>query len=327
MNWQQGTPNKDWDDKLFNSGGHFLQSSHWAAFNIALGKQVFYASGEGWQCLAILESLKKNPRIYAPYGPLAVSKKALEAALQELKQLAKQTGANFVRVEPISKITKTDLKALGLKPALKDIQPPQTWVQDLTKPREEIFAEFTSSNRNLFNTYAKKGLSIRTSQNPADMSVFLETIHDVANRTGMQPHSDKYYQTMAETLLPRQASTIYIVESEGQAIAVGFVFDSPVTRYYAHAGNLQSARKLRPGAPLVATMIFDAQQNGQKEFDFVGVAPPDAPKDHRWAGFTEFKQGFGGQYKIYLGTWELPTSTKYRLYRQVYKAYKKISKR
>lgn len=326
MEWHKGTPGADWDTKLFARGGHFLQSSHWAAFNQALGKQVFYAGGQDWQCLAIIEPAKSSTRLYCPYGPLAANKKALTAALAALRQLGRSTNAVFARVEPQLE-TKTNLSTLGLKPALKAIQPPQTWVQDLTKSTDDLMAEFTPTNRNLYRTAANKGLTFRASHNPADMRVFLQMIHDVAARTGMQPHSDHYYQTMADVLLPRHAATLYIAEHNGQPVGAAFVFDSPTTRYYAHAGNLLSARKLHPGAPMLATIIFDAKANGQKLFDFVGVAPQNAPDTHRWAGFTKFKKSFGGNYKQYLGTWELPLKPQYHVYRAGYLLHNKLLRR
>lgn len=324
MDWHQGIPGNNWDDNLFTRGGHFLQSSHWAAFNVKLGKQVFYANGDGWQCLAIIEPSKSGKRIYAPYGPFAANKKNLLAAIEALKKLARQQKAMFARIEPIVASGKINLAEFGLKPALKSIQPPQTLILDITKSQEEILAGFTPTNRNLCRTAANKGLSFKASSDPADVKYLLKMVHDVATHTGIKQHSDDYYMIMAESLLPRGAGKIYIAFAGKDAVGAAFVFDSPTTRYYAHAGNLLSARKLHPGAPLLATMIFDAKSQGQKNFDFVGVAPSGADQTHPWMGFTKFKKSFGGEYKQYLGTWELPISGKYHIYRSAYQAYKAL---
>lgn len=323
MTWHAGIPPRDWDTALFAANGHFLQSSHWAAFNNALDKPTFFASGKNWQCLALLERTRTGTRLYCPYGPVATTKSALAAALLELSKLARSHHALFVRIEPQAPVTASWLSTHNLKPALKDIQPAQTWALDLTQSSDQILAGFTATNRNLYRNFAAKGLGYRVSHDPQDIHIFLTMIHDVAANTGMKPHSDHYYTTMAEILLPRGAASLYIGEHDGTAVAAAFVFDSLTTRYYTHAGNLLRARKLHPGTPLLATMIFDAQKNGQKTFDFVGVAPPNQP-EHRWAGFTKFKQSFGGYYKQYLGTWELPTHPLYRLYRGVYQAKKII---
>lgn len=319
MQWHTGVPDNSWDDDLFAAGGHFLQSSHWAAFNDALGTRVFYARGSGWFCLALLETTRTGRRLYCPYGPLARDKKSFQDALAALRHLAGQHSALFVRLEPI--VPLKDLSDYRLKRALKDIQPPQTLLQYLNKSHQELLADLTPTNRNLFNTAEKKGLSFHASHDPKEMHVFLQMIHDVAAHTGIKPHPDSYYQIMATVLLPRKAATLYIAKHQGKPVAAAFVFDSPTTRYYAHAGNLLSARKLHPGSPLLTTMLLDAKRNGQYRFDFVGVAPKDQP-NHPWAGFTKFKLSFGGTYHQYLGTWEMPTHPLYRLYRGVYQAHK-----
>jgi lipid II:glycine glycyltransferase (peptidoglycan interpeptide bridge formation enzyme) len=323
MQWHSGTPDTNWDDTLFRAGGHFLQSSHWAAFNIALEKPVFYASGAGWQCLAIIERARSGTRIYCPYGPVATTEAGFAKALEALAQLAHQQRALFVRIEPYTPNNHFALSDYKLKSALKNIQPAQTWVQYLGQSDDELLAQMTPTNRNLYRNAKSKGIHIRSSQEPADIKIFLQMIHDVAAHTGMQPHTDDYYTTMAEVLLPRNAATLYIAEHDTSPVAAAFVFDSPTTRYYAHAGNLLEARKLHAGSPLVTTMMFDAKKRGQDYFDFMGVAPL-GEAHHPWAGFSAFKKAFGGDYKAYLGTWELPTHPLYRLYRGVYQAHKQL---
>jgi len=325
MQWHTGIPGTDWDTSLFAGGGHFLQSSHWAAFNTALGKKVFYGQAEGWQTLAILEESRTGTRLYCPYGPLATNETSLIAAFTALTKLARKHKALFARIEPILSDQKVAFSDFKLKRALKDIQPAQTWVLNLNHDEEQIMGEFTPTNRNLYRTAKNKGLSFRASREPEDMQIFLQMIHDVASHTGIKPHSDTYYTTMAKVLLPRKAATLYIAEHEGSPVAAAFVFDAPNTRYYAHAGNLLTTRKLHPGSPLLSTMIFDAKKNGQSHFDFVGVAPVGA-ENHPWEGFTKFKKSFGGEYKFYGGTWELPTHPLYRLYRGVYQAHTKFKK-
>jgi lipid II:glycine glycyltransferase (peptidoglycan interpeptide bridge formation enzyme) len=316
--WSTGIPDSDWDKQLFTSSGHFLQSSSWAAFQQALGRKTFFASSKDWRCLIIVEKSRAGTRLYAPYGPLANNKSGLKAALAAIKALARQEHAIFARLEPLVSF-ETELAGFGLKPAIKDIQQHQTWVLDITKPQDKLLAEMTPTNRNLWRNYATKGLSIRASNDPVEMKIFIAMMAEVAAHNGIRQHSDHYYQTMADVLLPQKAAKLYIAEHEGKPVASAFCFDSPVTRYYAHAASLFEARKLHPGTPLLAQMIFDAKTNGQTEFDFCGVAPSGAPETHPWAGFTKFKQSFGGSYKQYSGTWELPASPQYLLYRAMYK--------
>lgn len=303
--WQSGIPPTTWDKHLFTTNGHFTQSSHWAAAQQALGKKVFYTQGDDWQALAIVEPGQLGTRLYCPYGPHSTSLAGLDKALMALKHLAKQEGASYIRVEPNCKATPKQLASRGLKSAPKDTQPRYTWIKNLTQSPDDLLAEMTSTNRNLYNTASKKGLTFKESRAIGDLPIFLDMIHEVARHTGMKPFSDAYYQAVAGALLPRNAAKIYIALHQDKPVASALVYDSPTTRYYAHAASYHEARKLHPGTPLLTTMIFDAKNNGQKEFDFFGIAPPDQP-NHAWAGFTRFKQSFGGKLKTFNGTWELP---------------------
>lgn len=320
--WRSGIPNNQWDVNLFKNGGHFTQSSHWAAVQSALGKKTFYTEGSGWQCLVILEAGTLGSRVYCPYGPAVANARALDIALSALKQLAKQEQVTYIRVEPTGNLTARQLQVRGLQPAPKDHQPRDTWVKDLQKPQEDLLAEMTSTNRNLYRTASKKGLQFKQSRTIGDLPIFLDMIHEVAKYTGITPYSDQTFQTIASSLLPRNAAKLYIATHNHKPVASALVYDSPTTRYYAHAASYREARKLHPGSPLLSTMIFDAKAAGQTQFDFFGIAPLDQP-NHQWSGLTHFKQSFGGHAKTYLGTWELPTKPlRYTAYRLAHHAKK-----
>ncbi len=305
--WTQGIPDNAWDHQLFARGGHFLQSSHWAAFQQALGRKVFYAQDDDWMCMAYIEKGQMGDRVYAPYGPFVLHTTGFEKALQALGELAKQQGATYVRIDPTGHLAPQDLVAFPLHPAPKriNVQPQYTWIKDLTLDEREILSEMASSNRNLYNTAEKRGLSFRTSDDPQDINLFLPLIHQVSQNTGIVPHPDSYFATMAQVLMPRGVCKIYTTYFEGEAIAASLTYDTPTTRYYPHAATATAARRLRPGNAMIVRMMLDAKAAGQKEFDFYGIAPPDQP-NHRWAGFTQFKQSFGGFTRAYLGTWEMP---------------------
>jgi lipid II:glycine glycyltransferase (peptidoglycan interpeptide bridge formation enzyme) len=320
ITWSNDVPGKSWDDDLFARGGHFLQSTHWGAFNRQLGRKLFFGQGPGWQCFAILERSNKATRLYCPYGPVAESMESYELAIVELKALAQDQGAIFVRMEPWAPLTKADLKQLKHRPALKEIQPSLVWLQDLTKPRDQIFKEMSKNNRQRYRNAAKAGVRIQASHDPGDVDALLMVVHEVAAHNHIIQHPDDYFRTMAQVLLPRDAATLYIARHHDKPVSAAIVFDSPTTRHVGHSGSLHAHRHVHPGAIMRATMVLDAQERGQKTFDSLGVAPPDEP-EHPWAGLTKFKLSFGGDYRYYLGTWELPVSPLYHAYRSVYLAY------
>lgn len=251
--------------------------------------------------------LAKGKRLYAPYGPTAKNIDALKEALNRLTEIAKENGASYIRLEPIGDFDKKDLKSLGLIEASRPTQPPQTWQLDLAQSQEDILKSMSSTNRNLFNTADKKDIKFEITYDEAKLKIFLEMIHNMAARTGMRPHSDKYFELMAKSLFPNKSAGLALGYHNKEPIVSALFFDdaSAKTRYYAHAGSFDEARKLQANSPLLTYLIMEAKKNGMAVFDFYGVSPPDEP-GHPWAGFSKFKRSFGGYDKKFNGTWEFP---------------------
>ncbi len=290
----------------------FLQTPAWAAVQRSLGRRVHEESGPGWSFLAIEEKNPAGKVIYAPYGPVAESVEAFDAATAALVALARKEHAVFVRMEPAAAgFTASDadplLRARGFRPAPANQQPELSWIVDLDGDFKDVLAGMKPTNRNLYRNIHKKGVTFRASQDPADISVLLHFLHLTAARNGFKPQSDEYLTQVAESLLPSGAGTLFVAELEGEPIAAAFAYDSVDTRVYAHAALDDTHRKLSAGIPLLVTLMADAKEKGLKHVDLWGVAPEDQP-DHKWAGFTAFKKSFGGREVSYPGTWDLPVN-------------------
>lgn len=302
--WHETVTAADWDAALFAGGGHFLQSSHWFAFQSALHRPTYFARGDGWSCASYVETGAAGSRLYCPYGPSVGSGDALADALAALSGLAARIGVTHIRVEPFGDVSEQVLLDHGLRRAAKDNQPSLTWVRDLRGTAEDLLAGMYKSNRARYRSAAERGLAFRTSTDPDDVETFLAMAHEVAARAGIRTHPDDYFRTMARALMPRGVMTLYLALHAGDPVASVLVFDSPAVRYTVHSGSFPVARKLHAASPLRTQIILDAQRAGQRRVDFWGVAPAGQP-DHRWSGFTRFKQSFGGDYLQYSGTWEL----------------------
>jgi len=319
--WQPDVPDESWDRQLFAQNGQFLQSSHWGAFKKAVGNQVFFGRGDGWQCLAIVERANKTTRLYCPYGPVAADEQSYVAAVHALQALGKEIGAAFIRLEPYVPLQKEDLVRLGHQPAIREIVPSLLWVQDLTKSRDQLLAEMAKNNRQRYRNAHKKDVTIKSSQDVSEVTILLRMLQEVAEHNKIVQHPNQYFVQMARTLFERDAATLYTAWHASEPVSAAIVFDSPTTRHVAHSGSLHKTRNLHPGTIMRVQMLLDAKEKrGQRTFDNLGVAPPDEP-DHPWAGLTEFKKSFGGQYRQLLGCWEVPCSGWYPLYRSAYSAY------
>jgi len=316
MIWKTGTPSNEWDKRQAELSAHFLQSRAWALFQAALGKQIFFAADKHWSWMALLEKNRFGSYLYTPNGPTASSPQSLKRAIAALVECAKTQSADFVRIEPMAPHAKKALKELRAKHTHKDIQPKHTLIKDLDRPYDELYAEMASTNRRLYRQAAKNGFTFESSYDQQYLAPFLEMIHEVAKRTGIQPHPDTYFRQMTEVLLPLKAARFFVARHNGTLVSISIVFENATTRYYAHAASAGFARKLQPSVPLVGHLIFNAQEEGKHYFDYNGVAPPGSPKTHKWAGFSQFKRSFGGREVEFSGTWEIPIKhVRYHTYR------------
>lgn len=291
---------------------YFLQTPAWADFQQTLGRRVHTRSGPGWSYLAIEEKNPAGKVLYAPYGPVAESVAAFDAALADLVDVAKSCGAVFVRIEPVTAGLEPDtaaaaLKARGMQPAPVNQQPELSWIVDLDRDFKDVLADMKPVNRNLYRNIHKKGVTFRSTQDPEDIRILLNFLHMTARRNGFKPQSDEYLSQVAASLMPAGAATLFVAELHGGPIAAALAYDSADTRTYAHAALDDTHRKLSAGIPLLVTLMADAQEKGLKHVDLWGVAPADQP-DHKWAGFTAFKKSFGGREIAYPGTWDLPVN-------------------
>ncbi|RYF28555.1 MAG: peptidoglycan bridge formation glycyltransferase FemA/FemB family protein, partial [Chloroflexi bacterium] len=235
---------------------HFLQSSAWEAFQHQLGRKTLRNSGDDWSYMAINEQSRIAPRLYAPYGPVIQSSGALESATQSMLLEARRAGSTYIRIEPTGAVTADDLRGIGYQ-KVKAAQPEHTWCIDLKEATvEELVTQMSQPNRNIYRNYQNKGLVLHTSTNSDDITILTTLLRSVASRNTIQIHSDSYFHTQAEVLMRQNAAVLYYVTFENEPIAAALVYDSDMTRYYAHAAASYAHRKLNPGAVIVSSLII-----------------------------------------------------------------------
>ncbi|MDO5617507.1 lipid II:glycine glycyltransferase FemX [Kocuria sp.] len=301
---------------------NILQSKAWADFQAELGHTVVKDQGPGYSWQATVEGGATGRYLYAPYGPIADSPQAFDAALESLKRAAKAHGCWFVRVEPAFaqiqdglETPEAALRRRGLKLSPRQVQPGHTQIIDLTKDEDALLKDMKSTKRNLYRNIHKKGVTFTSTTDPEAISILLKYLDQTAERKHFNRQQDDYLRTAAKVLMPQGAGVLYLALLDGEPIGASFAYDSDDTRVYAHAAMDYEHRKLAAGTPLVVQMILDAKEAGLQYFDLFGTAPEGAGPEHEWYGFTKFKQEFGGQPVEFPGTWDLPVSTaKYAAY-------------
>ncbi len=287
----------------------FLQNEAWQKFQNTRGKKTYEASGDKWHYMAIHEETRMGLRIYVPGGPIADDKKALTSALSDLQKYAKSQGAYTVRVEPEIKDNsdvKKILKSNGFLRAHKDINPEHTVINDVSISDDEIDANFSQTIRQTWRKSDKNHITYSVVDDPDEIDVFLDMIHDVAKRTGMQPHPDQYFRDMAKVLFASGNARLLVAKIDNSPAASMILINEGDTYTYAHAASYTKYRKESPSTALLCYAMHYAHNKGAKYVDLYGVAPEGADENHPWYGFTKFKINFGGDRFERSGTWEFP---------------------
>ena len=278
---------------------HFLQSPAWEQFQQEQGQTTARITSKNAETLTILRHTALGDYLFAPYGPTLQQKSDLETALKDLKTAARAKNAIFVRIEPTLPFTDAEMRKFSLKKT-HDIEPRHTWVLDLSPDEDTLLAGMESRKVRYYRNYAKKGMTIRASHDPADMKILFKHLTEVSQNDNFQTFDEAYLTAQ----LKYEFATLYIVEFEGEPIASALTYDTADTCYYAHTGADYAHRKLNAGIILLVHMILEAKRHGRKKFDFWGVTTSEDPS-HPWYGFTKFKKSFGGELVTYAGTWDL----------------------
>lgn len=298
-----------------------FQSKKWQKLQDDLGETSHFQKTKTFQYLAIEKNTPCGKYLYLPYGPCFNDQSGFEDAIADLKKLASKTKAFFIRIEPQNLIIddylqKTSkIQKLSLKKT-KDLNPGDTWILDLTADKAQIISDFAQGTRRGYNQFAKKGISVEVTKDPDAIKNLVNLQRLLAKRKNINSVPESYLRTEYAQDFATLYLAKYTPENESErVIAAAFIFDNDGTRYYMQGASDNNYRKLPGMVSIFTTAIFDAKEKGFKNFDFWGIAPENAPKNHPWAGFTQFKKSFGGAPAHYCGTYDLIASkTKYRLY-------------
>ena len=318
---------------------HILQSEAWEECLQKDGEQTHRWAGEGWSALAVQKKTPVGSYLFLPYGPAILDAEhrtqCLQDALQTLSERARSLGCLFVRCEPTFAVNAAQMRSQGLVEA-KEIDPKHTWVLDLADQTEaELLAGMEKNKPRSWRNMASKGMSVRTTQDPAAVTELTRLLMAVGEQDHFTPQAEDHLRHQLEAGF----ATLYLVDlaeaadvdrgAGSQVIAAALVYDYDGVRYYAHAAADYEHRKLRAGTVLLVQMILDAARAGQQTFDFWGITT-STDSQHPWAGFTQYKKSFGGRQVDYAGTWDLPLNKrKYQLYktlRQVNLRVRKLRK-
>ena len=272
--------------------------------NEILGEKVITEDyNNNGHALMIVRDAKRGRYLEIPCGPLIdwKNKKSAKEIFEKISETAKKEKCVFVRIRPqLIKDTETMqlLKDLGLKIAPMHLAAEHTVIIDLRKTEDELLADMRRQTRYEVRRALKQGIIVEKDNSEEIFKEFRKIQASTAKRQGFVPPNLK--TLLAEREAFGNQIAIYTAKtSEGKPIAYGMIIKDGKEGDYYEAASTELNRKMPGAYALLWQAMRDLKADGYERFNLWGIAPPGQP-NHRYAGVTTFKTGFGGKVVEYV---------------------------
>lgn len=324
INIQPITDKQTWETFLSDHPeANFLSSHNWGSFHQSLGKKVFFLgvyrrTSLVGVCLAVKETAKRGNYLTVAGGPiLDWSQTEIAASIfSHLKSLAKQEGCLFVRIRPQIFDTPQNhslFQSLGARISPMHLTADLTLQLGLDQSKDKLLSQMRKNTRYEIKKADKLKLKTVISKNPEDLKEFDHYQQLLAQKHGFVPFSHQFiYKQFLNFVSDDQVALIHSYQKD-QLLASAFVIFYGSEAVYHYGISTPENQKLPGSYACQWTAINEAKDRGLRRYNFWGIAPTDAPQNHRFAGVSLFKRGFGGQEVAYLPAHDLPTSPLYWL--------------
>lgn len=304
-----------WEEFILSKNeANFLQSWSWGDFHKALNKQIFRTGFfENNKLigvmLSVIEPARRGKYLTVPGGPIIdwQKKDYADAFVKQITQIGKENGCVFVRIRPQLKsdeFSKKTFKNLGFITAPIHLHAELTSQLDITKSEEELLMQMRKGTRYEIKKAIKEEIEISTSTDEKDIRKFYDLQIETAKRQKFVPFSYKFLHEQFKVFAENGNALLYKAEFKNKLLAQAFVIFYGKEAVYHYGASADEGRHF-PGAYLIQwEAIKEAKKRGMTRYNFWGVAPIEK-SDHRFAGLSLFKRGFGGEDFEYLHAQDL----------------------
>jgi lipid II:glycine glycyltransferase (peptidoglycan interpeptide bridge formation enzyme) len=298
----------------------FLQSWNWGEVNEKDGSKIFRIgffkdNKLVGVCLVIEEKAKRGPHFLVPAGPIInwSDTKVVNLFVKVIKDLATKENCWFVRVRPeiFENWENEELFAkFGFTSAPMHLHAENTWVLDISRSEEQILSGMRKTTRYLVRRGEKTDLTIETSIDPEDARVLYRLQGETIKRHGFVGFPEKLFRNEIDIFCKDDQARVFLCKQGERVLAIAIIIFYGETAYYHFSGSVSDSRDLPFSYFLQWQIIKEAKKRGIKYYNFWGIAPNSDP-NHRFAGVTLFKTGFGGEKVDWLHAHDLAISYKY----------------
>jgi len=196
---------------------------------------------------------------------------------------------------------------------------------DLSKSEEEILAAMRKNTRYEIRKAKKLEINTRISANSGEIKEFYEHQLTLAKKHDFIPFSYDFLLTQFRNMLvDEQVCLIHAYNKEDLLASAFIIFYNNEAVY--HYGISTPANNRMPGSYACQwEAILEAKRRHCSRYNMWGIAPKEQT-NHRFAGVSIFKRGFGGQEVAYLPAMDLATSPLYPVVK-TFETFRKIKRK
>jgi peptidoglycan pentaglycine glycine transferase (the first glycine) len=265
-----------------------------------------------WRSLPAGQSLA-----YVPRGPIAGDESELQQALAKLATLARERRAIFLKVDPEidAESGAGPLRSAGFRRA-PDIQPVIATLElDLGPEEDALFAALEKDTRWSVRRAEKHGVSVRDATGDEDLRALYDLYAETGQRAGFITRTWEYYRRMWGTLVTGGHAKVRLAEKDGKPVAGALTWRCGEREVYQSAATNEAGRSAYAAYALLWRCIIEARKGGARRFDFGGIPVDLTRKDDPMYGPYQFKKGFGGTPRRFVGAHDaVPNELVYRAY-------------
>jgi lipid II:glycine glycyltransferase (peptidoglycan interpeptide bridge formation enzyme) len=303
---------------------NFLQSWNWGQFHQKIGKKTFAIglfdnNTQVGAAMVVKEEAKRGKYLTVAGGPLLDWKNAahLEKIFTALKELAETEQCQFIRIRPQevdSPELRSSVEKYGMIESPMHLTADLTLQLDLTKSEDDLLAEMRKNTRYEVRRAEKIGVEVTQSDNPEEIRAFYDHQLVLAKKHSFVPFSYDFLHEQFVTFAQDHQAQLFHSYHEGKLLASAFILFYHQEAVYHYGISTPENDRLPGSYACQWAAIRWAKANGGLKYNFWGIAPEEQT-NHRFAGVSLFKRGFGGQEVQYLPAHDLPVQSSYHMVR------------
>lgn len=234
---------------------------------------------------------------------------AAHAALRD--HFRGREGAALLRVDPNvvqGEPAEAAIDAVGAKKAAVFTQVERCWITEILPTDEEQLAwmkehGMRSNTRRLLNKSTKAGVTVRASDDPADLETLISMLHAMDERKGgIGMHTDDHYRAQFAQMAPAGHQKVFLAELDGRvgAACLLSIYGGEASFLHGASSADEDFRKMAPSYLMhFRAMRWMAENRPEvTRYNFWGiVSDENRHPGHPRHGYSEFKRSFGG-YKV-----------------------------